>query len=555
MTQSADIRCWLRRRRDCSRALLLLIFLLGVLAPRSLWAATPVGFADQVVADLPGPTALAFTPDGRLLITQQTGQLRVYQNGSLLTTPALDLSAILCNNVERGLLGVAVDPNFASNNFIYLYYTYDVVGDDACVLADPSPSNPVNRVARFTLPANNVINPTSEVVILSNIQSNWGNHNAGDLHFGSDGSLYISTGDGGHEMTQPRQLINLNGKILRIQLNSSGGYSYAGNPYASAAGVRKCGDPAGVPAGSGPCGEIFAYGLRNPFRLAFKPGSSEFYINDVGQGVWEEVNQGIAGADYGWNVREGTCTYPPLSCGSPPSGLTDPIYTYNHNTGCASITGGAFVPAGVWPSQYSGYLFSDYVCGKIFSMTTSPPYTTSDFVTGLGVNSAVTMIFGPYNGTQALYYTNYSSGGQVRRIAYVDSTNQPPTARISANPTSGTAPLTVNLSGAGSSDPEGSALTYTWSFGDGQSSNNNSAATIQHVYSSNGTYTAQLVVKDGTGNGSTAATVRIDVGNTPPVPVITAPLDSDRFFVGQHLVLQGNATDAQEGSLPASALQ
>ncbi|MFN8446823.1 MAG: PQQ-dependent sugar dehydrogenase [Caldilineaceae bacterium] len=533
--------------------LLCLLFFL-VFDYTSLQAAIPAGFADQLVADVPGPTALAFTPDGRLLITQQTGQLRVYQNGTLLVTPALDLSALICSNVERGLLGVAVDPNFASNNYIYLYYTYDVVGDHACVLADPGPSNPVNRVSRFTLAANNIISPASEKVILSNIQSNWGNHNAGDLKFGSDGYLYISTGDGGHEMTQPRQLINLNGKILRIQVNSSGGYLVSGNPYANAAGVRKCGDPAGFPSGSGPCSEIFASGLRNPFRIAFKPGTSEFYINDVGQGVWEEVDQGIAGADYGWNVREGTCSYPPFSCGNTPSGLTDPIYSYNHSSGCASITGGAFIPAGVWPSPYSGYLFSDYVCGKIFTMTTTPPYSTADFVTGLGVNSAVTLVFGPYNATQALYYTNYNNGGQVRRIYYAGATNLPPTAQISANPVAGAAPLTVNFSGAGSSDPEGSALTYSWTFGDGQSSNNNSAAIIQHLYSANGIYSAQLVVKDTAGNSSPPAPVRIDVGNTAPVPVINAPLDSDRFFVGQQIRLQGSATDAQDGTLPASSL-
>ena len=175
----------------------LLVLFISLLFTLPLSAAIPTGFVDEVVANVAGPTALAFTPDGRLLIAQQSGQLRIVQNGSLLATSALDLSSIICSNVERGLLGIAIDPNFATNNYVYLFYTYDQLGNKSCQLSDPSPNNPVNRVSRFVLPANNIISPASEKVILSNIQSNWGNHNAGDLKFGSDGYLYITTGDGG----------------------------------------------------------------------------------------------------------------------------------------------------------------------------------------------------------------------------------------------------------------------------------------------------------------------------------------------------------------------
>ncbi len=551
----------IRWRRLFARpfAVLILAFVLSIVAlpAHTAYAAIPTGFVDEVVANVPLPTALAFTPDGRLLIAQQTGQLRVFQNGGLVSASALDLSSKLCSNNERGLLGIAVDPNFASNNYIYLYYTFDKLGDDVCRMGDPAPENPVNQVARFVLPANNVVNPASEKVILSNIQSNWGNHNAGDLNFGSDGWLYISTGDGGREAVPPRLVSNINGKILRILPAADGSYGFAGNPYANTSGVRKCGDPAALPGGTGACGEVYNHGLRNPFRFSFKPGTNQFYINDVGQGNWEEIDESAPGADYGWNLREGPCTYPALGCGNTPPGITDPIYSYNHTTGCASITGGDFAPANVWPAPYNGaYFYSDYVCGKIFRLTTSPPYVAEEFVTGLGVNSAVTMIFGPYGSTQALYYTNYANGGQIRRIRYT-SGNQPPAAQFGANPTSGTAPLTVNFSGAGSSDPENSPLTYDWDFGDGTTSSNNSTSTIQKVYNSNGNYTARLTVKDSAGLASSAATLQISVGtagNTPPTPAINTPASGALFFVGQSIQLNGNAIDTQDGTLSASAL-
>ncbi|HEY6400598.1 MAG TPA: PQQ-dependent sugar dehydrogenase, partial [Blastocatellia bacterium] len=178
------------------------------------------------------------------------------------------------------------------------------------------------------------------------------------------------------------------------------------------------------------CQETFATGLRNPFRLAFDPNAAEtrFFINDVGQGAWEEIDQGRPGADYGWNMREGPCANnSTTNCGQV-AGLTNPVFAYQHTNDCAargvagnSITGGAFVPNGVWPSQFQGgYLFGEFVCGKIFILTpnASGGVTAGEFLTGLGSGSAVTMIFGPFQNTQALYYTTYAEGGQVRRISF-----------------------------------------------------------------------------------------------------------------------------------------
>lgn len=524
--------------------------------PRS---ALPPNFTDILVATVGGPTALAFTPDGRMLVTTQGGTLRVYQGSTFLAT-ALSLSSVICSNSERGLLGVAVDPNFSTNHYIYLYYTLK----KASTCPSNTSGSPVNRVARFTLPVTNTINPASEVVLIDNIPSPNGNHNAGDLHFGQDGYLYISVGDGGCDYNPPesgecggnndasRDQHILLGKLLRI--TGDGGIPPT-NPF-QGPGTARCNVTGRTTAGQ-KCQETFAWGLRNPFRFAFRPGTNQFYINDVGQGTWEEIDEGLSGADYGWNVREGHCSNGSTSnCGAPPAGMTNPIYDYGRNTNCASITGGAFVPAGIWPAPYDGaYLFSDYVCGKIFRLVpqSGGSFSAVDFATGLGNSSAVALTFGPFNGSQALYYTTYTGGGQIRRIAYL-SANNLPNAVASANPNFGPVPLGVTLSGAGSSDPdENYPLTYLWNFGDGSAPIETAAVTATHTYTTSGVYTATLNVRDTQGGVSAPATVRVFPGNNPPVPTILLPTTSVRFAVGQTLSLQGQATD--EGvSLPDSAL-
>ena len=522
----------------------------------------PPNFSDELVTSVTSPTALAFTPDGRLLITRQSGELYVYQNGTLVGSPALDLSSVVCGNFERGLLGVAVDPAFTTTQHIFVYYTFRKFG--VCS-GDTGTTDPVNRVARFTLPISNVIDVNSQVVLLDNIPSPHGNHNAGDLHFGTDGLLYISAGDGGCKLgsggtlcadqnDNARSLSLLSGKILRIGKDGS---VPASNPFFSATGAHRCGTNP-PESGSGPCQETFAWGLRNPFRFAFRPGTNDFYINDVGQDVWEEIDAGQAGADYGWNVREGHCRTSTMNdCGAPPAGMTNPIYDYAHNTGCFAITGGAFVPVGIWPSSYDGaYLFGDYGCGKVFQLVPGAGgnYSATPFITGLGGDSAVAMIFGPYSTTQALYYTTYTGGGQVRRVTFTGSVNRAPTAVAFASPTFGPVPLLVTLDATGSSDPDGDPLTFDWSLGDGSVLTGMTSLTVTHTYTPAGIYTATLTARDNRGGVSAPATVRIDAGNTPPVPVILSPTLDTLFHVGQVITLTGVATDTQDGVLPDLAL-
>jgi glucose/arabinose dehydrogenase len=394
----------------------------------------PPVIKDELVTNVGAPTAIAFTPDGRLLITTQSGQLRVYQNGNLLGAPALDLSSRVCANSERGLLGVAIDPDFANNNFIYLYYTFNKFA--TCPTGQPTNAlNPVNRVSRFIFGGDNLVIPGSEIVLIDNILSPNGNHNGGDLQFGKDGFLYVSVGDGGADYAgdsggggandAARDRHVLLGKILRITRD---GLIPPTNPFQGANSAR-C-NTTGMTMAGNSCQETFAWGLRNPFRLAFDPNAAvtRFFINDVGQSAWEEIDEGISGADYGWNIREGPCANgSTTNCGPQPSGLTNPIFAYQHTSDCGatgvagnSITGGAFVPRGVWPAQYEGaYLFGEFICGKIFQLSPNGAgdFTASEFRTGLGSSSAVTMIFGPHQNTQALYYTTFAGGGQVRRIS------------------------------------------------------------------------------------------------------------------------------------------
>lgn len=504
--------------------------------------ALPPDFQDSLVTIVGSPTALAFTPDGRLLITRQTGQLRVYQGGALLTTPALTVTP-LCSQSERGLLGVAVDPDFATNNFIYLYYTVD---KGTCY----------NRVSRFVLPPTNVIAPASEVVLLDNIRSTAGNHNGGDLNFGKDGHLYVSVGDGGSDYQSPfgsggsnqaaRNVNTLIGKILRITRD---GAVPPDNPWLGA-GTASC-KTADAAAGVR-CQETYAWGLRNPFRFAMDPGALDvrFFINDVGQNAWEEIDLGQKGADYGWNCREGAHVNSSSGskCSPTPPALVDPLYEYPHGS-CGSITGGAFVPKGFWPAAHDGhYIYSDYNCGQLFELKESGGvYTASGFATGPG--SAVHLEFGPYAGGVGLYYTNYTGGGEIRVIHYTGSGNRAPSAAVSANPLSGGAPLLVTFDATGSSDPDGDALTYLWTFGDGSPDVETSTVTTGHTYVAGGTYQAVLRAKDPSGALSDPVAVVLNVGNTPPVPSIGAPLPGDLFRVGQAVTLSGSALDAEDGAL------
>lgn len=400
-------------------------------APRLPATLLEPDFTDTVISygALATPISLTAIPGGRVIVLEKGGKVRVIQSGSLLATPALDLSAAPnslagCTGTERGLLGFAADPDFTANGFVYIYYTRANAS---------APGNCVNRVSRFQMTGNTIAR-ASEVVLIDNISSLNGNHNGGDIEVGHDGFLYVAVGDGGcdprnvalchTDNESPQDLSLLNGKILRVDRFT--GAPAPGNPFTGpgTAACRTRGNTAATPTTT--CQEVFAYGLRNPWRFAFDPntGATRFHINDVGELAREEVNLGIAGANYGWPAREGLCAAGEdavnavPACAPPDAGLgyTDPIidYPHDHGVGGQYITGGAFVPNGAWPAKFDGgYLFADGYPGKIFLQPAVGPMET--FATDVGGVADLEFVYEA--GGWALYYVNAASN-QVRRIRY-----------------------------------------------------------------------------------------------------------------------------------------
>ena len=271
------------------RVLFVLFGTLAIAAP-SQAATLPTGFTEALVASgLNSPTAMEFAPDGRLFVCEQGGRLRVIKNGALLSTPFLTLTVSSVG--ERGLLGVAFDPAFASNQYVYVYYT----------ATTPTVHN---RISRFTANGDVVV-PGSEVVLLDLETLSATNHNGGAIHFGPDGKLYAAVGENAVSGNS-QSMNNLLGKVLR--LNTDGSIPTDNPFYATATGRNRL---------------IWALGLRNPFTFAVSPSSGSMFINDVGASAWEEINEGVAGANYGWPANQGPTSDP---------GYRGPRYAYNQST-------------------------------------------------------------------------------------------------------------------------------------------------------------------------------------------------------------------------------
>ena len=397
--------------------------LVAVAAPLPAAADPPPGFVDELVASIDAPSPIAFTPDGRLLVATLPGLLYVVDAGQVLATPALDLSAVVCTNGERGMLGLAVDPEFALNRHVFLYYTFANQG--SCETQNAF--SPVNRVSRFRLKGSGIIDPASERVLIDDMPSFNGNHNGGDLRFGLDGNLYVTIGDGGCDyaldsLCGPRNDASrdqniLLGKVLRI--TRSGGIP-AGNPNLGP-GTARCARTGGHVAPGLRCRETFASGFRNPFRLGLDPVSGRIFVNDVGQSTWEEIDILTAGADYGWNLREGFCAVRSTTdCGPPPEGLTNPIHAYPHN-GCTAITGGAVVPPGSWGPDYEGdYIFADFACKAMFRLEEDAGTWTATTFSDPLPGKPVHLVFGPSELGPALYYSTLVPEGAVRRIVLTE---------------------------------------------------------------------------------------------------------------------------------------
>jgi glucose/arabinose dehydrogenase len=347
----------------------------GLSASRSEAATLNPGFAETLFAgDFMNPTAMEFAPDGRLFVCEQAGHVHlVGSNGVKVFDPFVIVTAN--SEGERGLLGIAFDPNFAVNHFVYLYYTATI----------PTIHN---RVSRFTADGDVAV-PGSEVVILELETLGATNHNGGAIHFGPDGKLYVAVGENAVP-SNSQTLTNRLGKMLRINAD---GTIPTDNPFFA------------DPTVSGNNKAIWALGLRNPFTFSFQNGTGRMFINDVGAATFEEINDGIAGSNYGWPNTEGPTADP---------SFRSPLFAYGHgagtNNGCA-ITGGAFYnPSTVtFPVSHVGdYFFADFCNGWIRKFD---PTDSSVSVFATGISSPVDL---KVHSDGALYYLARGAGAVFR---------------------------------------------------------------------------------------------------------------------------------------------
>lgn len=464
-------------------------------------AAPPAGFAKtQLAHGLTKPTAFAFAPNGDIYLAEQTGPILIYRGGTALPNPVVTLNTD--GTQERGVLGIALDPSFATNGFLYVSYT---TVDDHALLSRLTVHNDTAALA-------------SEKVLFRGNQLQNPHHGANDLHVGPDGKLWWSVGDNVPSISNAQALTNIYGKILRFNLDGS---IPADNPFVNVPGAN--------PA-------IYAYGLRNPFRFGFLPDGRAI-TEDTGSSYWEELNVIQRGGNYGWHFYEGNC----FSCG-----YINPVYAYGHLPTDGAVSAIAPYAGSVFPKAYGNVVFfGDYNRRDIEAVTFDPTYGTE-------INDTV---FDPAAGTIAdlqegpdgnLYYVSIFEGTFTKISAPGPFA---PTAAAAATPSAGLAPLTVQLSSAGSQGPFGGPLTYSWDFGDG--SPVSTAANPSHQYSQNGTFTATVTV--GSGGQTSQASTKVVVGHAPPTGSITSPPANATYTAGSTVGFSGTATDPVDGTLPASA--
>ncbi|MBN8578694.1 MAG: PQQ-dependent sugar dehydrogenase [Cytophagales bacterium] len=360
----------------------------------------PSGFARvQVANNINSPTAMAFAADGRIFVAQQNGVLRVVKNGALLATPFITLNSVSASG-ERGLIGVALDPDFGTNSFVYLCYT--------------TSSAPIrNRIVRYTASGDVALEGSELVILELDNLSSATNHNGGALAFGIDGKLYVAVGDNANG-AHAQNLNTYHGKMLRINKDGS---APADNPFYS-------------PTASEQRKRVWSYGLRNPYTFAIQPVSGKIFVNDVGQNTAEEINNATAGGEnFGWPNAEGSSTNP---------AYTNPVYAYLHSgqepTGCA-ITGGTFFNPQftAYPAAYVGkYFFQDLCNNWIYALDLSGTPTATLFGSNVG-GSSVALATGPDGN---LYYLSRGASALYKITSQASSAptiaEQPQSVTVSA---------------------------------------------------------------------------------------------------------------------------
>ena len=581
-------------------------------------ATLPAGFTEStVLSGLTQPTAIRFSPDGRIFVAEKSGLIKVFANLSA-TTPTVfhDLRTNVHNFWDRGLMGLELHPNFPTIPSVYVLYTYNKdpnnaqvprwVGPD--VTSDPCPTPPgpttsgcvvSGRLSRLEVAAGSNVSTGTESVLVEGWGQQFPGHTVDTLMFGPDGALYASAGEGaGFTFTDYGQA----GTPLNPLGDPPGGIGGVQTPPTAEGGatraqsLRRVSGPAvldgtiiridpftgaGLPdnplfSNADPnARRIVGYGLRNPFRFTFKPGTSELWIGDVGWSGWEEIDRipnPVASTvrNFGWPCYEGGAPQPAYQAlglsicqtlYAQSGGHTAPYFAYAFAqpvvagetcpNGSSALSGLAFNQGGgTYPAVYQGALFfSDHSRRCIWSMflgTNGLPDPATRAVFVADAANPVELRIGPGGD---LFYVDFD-GGTIRRIQFM-SGNQAPNVVIQATPLSGPTPLNVTFDGRASSDPDaGDTLTYSWDLnGDGVFGDATTAQTA-YQYTQANLYNVRLRVTDNHG-ASSIASVSIQAGN--PTAVIDTPAANDQWQVGQSITFSGHASTPGQGSLTPSA--
>lgn len=322
-----------------------LALFLALLSPLFALAAEPLATVEQIASGLDSPVSITHAGDARLFITLQRGQVVIRDGAGILPEPFLDIRDLVSNGGERGLLSIAFHPRYAENGLFFVNYTNNA-------------GHTVIARYRVSTDPNRADHASGRQLLV--IEQPFSNHNGGQMQFGPDGYLYIGMGDGGaggDPGNRAQSLNTLLGKMLRIDVDAETYAIPPSNPFVNNTAARP---------------EIWASGLRNPWRFSFDRASGDLWIADVGQGDWEEVNfqaaTSIGGENYGWRRMEGThCFSPPSGCN--PGDLVLPVIEYNHSGGACSVTGGYVYRGASSPRLQGMYIYGDYCNGRIWGAT------------------------------------------------------------------------------------------------------------------------------------------------------------------------------------------
>jgi glucose/arabinose dehydrogenase len=440
----------------------------------------PSGYSlTPVATGLNLPTNLAWLPDGTQLLVEKAGFVRTIKNGVVSSTPMVDITATTNDYWDRGLLGVAVDPDYTNNHYLYLLHTYENNKSDYT-------GTKMNQLLRVTIdPATGIMVAGSTVVLLGTqtpatscqdlpatadcIPSDSPSHSVGDVVFAPDGTLFVTSGDGSSfDYTDPlalraQNLDNLNGKMLHIDRNGKG---LSTNPfYTGNVGDNRS--------------KVWAYGLRNPWRFAFKPGTSVPYIADVGYATWEEVNVAQAGRNFGWPCYEGAAKQPDYSSlsgcktlyshvAAGTATVTPPLTATNHNGQQSAITGGAWVTGTNYPAALQGtFVYGDYALGTMHTLRTDANHALTGAPTdfGNGLTGPVDFEQGPDGNLYVLQISDAAGNlgtGALYRLDYQDvGSGSCPTGQFNAQYFNGATPSgTPVISGC-----EATPLNHDWGQG------------------------------------------------------------------------------------------